>query len=270
MIGDLSFYLGAPEPAWIGRTVAPLCVSYGRLRRLKTTLPRSPIGGTWMLDSRGFSELSEHGRWTITPEQYVRDVHRYDEEIGNLSWAAPQDWMCEPAMLERTGLTVLEHQRRTRDNYLRLVDLWNDTGSTADCPFALVLQGNPDDPSPDSYHRCWDLYEAAGVDVMNVEVVGLGSVCRRQATIPISELVVSLQNRDREHALPLHGFGVKTSGLLRFGDLLTSADSQAWSLHARKNNLKHPDCDAHHQVCNYCLPYALHWRERLLERLATS
>lgn len=270
MIGDLCFYLGAPEPAWLGRTEVPLFVSYGRLRRLKITLPRSPRNGSWALDSRAFSELKEFGEWTITPERYVADVYRYDTEIGNLTWAAPQDLMCEPEMLERTGLSIPEHQRRTVDNYLRLRDLWAATDSPADSPFMLALQGDPDDPSPDSYHRCWDLYEDAGVDVMNVEVVGLGSVCRRQRSVPIGTLVTSLQARDRENELPLHGFGVKTLGLRRYGHLLGSADSQAWSKHARDNNIKHPDCTMGHQVCNYCLAYALHWRGQLLTRLETD
>ena len=37
-----------------------------------------------------------------------------------LEWAAPMDWMCEPAMLARTGLTVEDHQRRTVANFLEL------------------------------------------------------------------------------------------------------------------------------------------------------
>ncbi len=36
-----------------------------------------------------------------------------------LDWA-PMDWMCEPAMLARTGLTVEDHQRRTSANFLEL------------------------------------------------------------------------------------------------------------------------------------------------------
>jgi hypothetical protein len=88
--------------------------------------------------------------------------------------------------------------------------------------------------------------------------------------VPIGTLVTSLQARDRENELPLHGFGVKTLGLRRYGHLLGSADSQAWSKHARDNNIKYPDCAMGHQVCNYCLTYALHWRGQLLTRLETD
>jgi hypothetical protein len=40
----------------------------------------------------------------------------------------------------------------------------------------------------------------------------------------------------------LHGLGFKTLGLIRFGDLLTSADSLAWSDDARKLRHPTPDC----------------------------
>src|SRR6185436_4368201 len=81
-------------------------------------LPRA--SGPWVLDSGGFSELSLYSTWRTSPAAYVEAVHRYEAEVGELSWAAPQDWMCEPFMLARTGLTVLEHQRRTVDNFVTL------------------------------------------------------------------------------------------------------------------------------------------------------
>lgn len=267
MIEKLCVYLGAPEPAWIGRTEVPLFVSYGRLRRLKRKMPRSPQRGGWALDSRGFNELREFGEWTISPKQYVMDVIRYDEEIGNLEWAAGQDWMCEPEILACTGLSIAEHQRRTVDNYCRLLDLYADHGPDRDPPFMLTLQGDPDDPSPDSYHRCWDMYEAAGIDVMNVEVVGLGSVCTRQAAKPIGALIASLQARDKESNLPLHGFGVKTDGLIQYSDHLLSADSQAWSFGARKQDFHYEGCAEGHARCTYCLTWALEWRRRLVIKL---
>ena len=55
--------------------------------------------------------------------------------------------------------------------------------------------------------------------------VGLGSVCRRQATVEISCLVHELvlgQELDN-----LHGFGMKIEGLAGVGYLLRSADSRA-------------------------------------------
>ncbi len=35
--------------------------------------------------------------------------NRYRDEIGCLLWAAPHDWMCEPWITAKTGLTVAEH-----------------------------------------------------------------------------------------------------------------------------------------------------------------
>lgn len=254
-------YLGAPEPAWIGRTTIPLFVSYGRLRRLKHKLPRSPKLGTWALDSRGFSELRQHGRWTITPEQYVADVLRYDTEIGNLSWAAQQDMMCEDEILAVTGLTELEHQRFTVANYSQLVRLWDQAvGFERENPFMLVLQGS-DEPS---YHRCWDMFEDAGVDVSNVPVIGVGSVCTRQSTGEIRDIMGSLRARDPE--LPIHAFGVKSDGLKLYGDLVDSIDSQAWSRAARYEHTRHPDCTAAHADCSYCLVQARQWWNDMVDR----
>jgi hypothetical protein len=33
----------------------------------------------------------------------------YAERIGRMDFAAPQEWMCEPVMIKRTGLSVHEH-----------------------------------------------------------------------------------------------------------------------------------------------------------------
>src|SRR5205807_2659774 len=109
----------------------------------------------WALDSGGFTELRLHGGWLTTAAAYVAAVRRYRDEIGRLEWAAPMDWMCEPFMLAKTGLTVAEHQERTVANYLELRSL------APDLPFVPVLQGW----SRDDYRRCATPYEKAGVDL---------------------------------------------------------------------------------------------------------
>jgi hypothetical protein len=38
-------------------------------------------------------------------DEYAGLVARYAEEIGGMDWAAPQDWMCEPWIIEKTGLS---------------------------------------------------------------------------------------------------------------------------------------------------------------------
>jgi hypothetical protein len=241
------FYLGTHEPAWLERTAVPLFVSHRRLGQ-RRRLPRAL--GVWALDSGGFTELSLHGGWSCSPADYAVAVRRYRDEVGGLAWAAPQDWMCEPAVVARTGLTVGDHQERTVANFADLRTL------APDLPFVPVLQGWT---LPD-YYRCVDLYSRAGIDLLAAPVVGLGSVCRRQATGEIEEIARSLAGL----GLCLHGFGVKTAGLARYAEHLVSADSLAWSYEARRSA---PLAGCTHRNCANCLPFALRWRDRVLARL---
>lgn len=242
------FYLGTHHPQWLGTAGVPLMLSHRRLRDRKS-FPHAIEG--WALDSGGFSELTLNGKWTITPLDYVKAVKVYDNEIGHLEWAAPQDWMCEPHILTLTGLTVSEHQYRTVRSFLELRDLWGESS-----PFMPVLQGW----TLDDYMRCIDLYQAANVDLENEPLVGVGSVCRRQGTGEIGQIFRSIVQRTN---LKLHGFGVKTTGWLEYGRYLTSADSMAWSFNARRNP---PLSGCNHKACNNCLRYALQWRTNLLRR----
>jgi hypothetical protein len=228
-----------------------MCVSRRTLARVKRP-GRALV--PWILDSGGYMALKDGAlpaRWTITPEQYVAEVARYAEEIGGLRWAAPMDWMCEPWIIARTGLTVDEHQARTVDNYLQLVELWPGY-SDLPCPIAPVLQGW----SSWSYVTCQERYEAAGVDLAALPVVGLGSVCRRQSSTQIAAILGLLRG------LPLHGFGVKTTGLEVMGGAFTSADSMAWSFDARYNPPQ-PGHEARHQKCNNCRDAAAEWLDGL-------
>ncbi|HEY2957670.1 MAG TPA: hypothetical protein VGM21_05615, partial [Actinomycetota bacterium] len=126
------FYLGTHQPAWLARVDVPLMVSHRTLSG-RGRLPRARC--RWALDSGGFTELSLFGRWQTSPAAYADAVARYAEEIGALAWASPQDWMCEPAMLARTGLSVAEHRAATVDNYCTLRQL------APGLPFIPVVQG---------------------------------------------------------------------------------------------------------------------------------
>lgn len=240
----MRFWLGVHRPHWLTMTEVPLFVSHTTLKD-RRSLPVAR--GEWALDSGGFTQLARHGHWTIPAAVYTEAVHRYREEIGGLMWAAPQDWMCEPQMLQRTGLSVREHQERTVANYLDL---------RTQGPFIPVIQGW----SLDDYHHCVDMYASAGVDLAAQPLVGLGSVCRRQHTPQIARVVRELYFR----GLRLHGFGMKQSGLGAAGHLLASADSMAWSYRAR-HDWPLPGCP--HRSCANCLRYALRWRERLVCQL---
>src|SRR2546423_119303 len=128
------FFLGTHQPGWLSTAPVPLFISDRRLRSYRR-LPRAT--GSWALDSGGFTELSTHGDWSHgpTPTEYAARIRRYRDEIGHLAWAAPQDWMCEPWILAKTSLTMVEHQRRTVDNYRHLTTI------VPDLPIIPVLQG---------------------------------------------------------------------------------------------------------------------------------
>jgi len=238
-----TFYLGTHEPSWLERTWVPLFVSHRRLRRM-VALPRAR--GPWALDSGGFSELGLYGRWETSPAEYVDAVARYQWEIGRLEWAAPQDWMCEPVMLAKTGLTLAEHQRRTVESYLEL------RARAPGHPWIPVLQGWTEA----DYMRCVELYAREGVDLTECRRVGLGSVCRRQATREVGAIAYRLFMA----GIHLHAFGVKASGLHHFALPLVSADSMAWSFQARRSA---PLPGHRHRSCANCLEYALGWRYQL-------
>lgn len=246
----MNFWLGTHEPSWLARSDVdvPLFVSHRRLARYKRRLPVSTA--PWALDSGGFTELNLHGRWVTTEAEYVSAVRRYAGEIGNLAWAAPMDWMCEPFVVAKTGLSVEEHQRRTVDNYISL------RAAAPTLPFIPVLQGW----TLADYLHCVDLYTAAGVDLTTLPLVGIGSVCRRQNTAEVDYIVSTIAGL----GIALHGFGVKTVGLQRYADQLSSADSLAWSYRAR-NAPPTPGCT--HKSCANCPRFALKWRDKVLRRV---
>jgi hypothetical protein len=242
------FFLGAHQPGWLARLDVPMFVSH-RTLRARRRLPRAR--GRWALDSGGFTELSLYGHWQTTPAEYAEAVARYADEVGELSWASPQDWMCEPFMLARTGLKIADHQARTVDNYCTLQQL------APGLPFIPVLQGW----RLADYLACITRYAAAGIDLGTMPLVGLGSVCRRQASSEIGAIVTELAAL----GLRLHGFGVKRGGLANYADGLTSADSMAWSYAARRR-LPLPGCTGHINCAN-CARFALGWRAAIVRDL---
>ncbi len=243
----MKFYLGFHHPHQLAHAGVPLFVSHRRLCGMKT-LPRAVA--PWALDSGGFTELTLHGRWTVSPRDYARAVIRYRDEIGLLDWAAPQDLMCEPDMLRRTGLTVAEHQRLTIENLLELRALG--------APVVPVLQGW----SPGEYRDHVEMYDRAGVDLRRESIVPVGTMCRRQNTASAQVLMRELAHE----GIKLHGLGFKATGLRVVSDVLASSDSMAWSYHARREPPR-AECRGKHINCANCLPFALEWRADLLESL---
>jgi len=187
----MRFFLGSHMPGWLDLTTAPLYLSDRRLRDRKTL----PVArGPWALDSGAFTELQKYGTWSRgpSPAEYAERVRRYRDRIGGMCWAAPQDWMCEPIVIRGgmvgrvrfigTKLTVAEHQRRTVANFLSLRSV------APDVPFIPVLQGQ----TRGDYLMCVHRYHDAGVDLSMEPVVGIGSVCRRQATGESAGIIASV------------------------------------------------------------------------------
>ena len=257
----MRFFLGSHRPGWLARMGVPLFVSDRTLRRCGR-LPRAVA--VWGLDSGGFTELQRYGSWDFgpSPVEYVDRVRTYRDEIGQLAFAAPADWMCEPwvrlggivdgVRFAGTGLSVVEHQWRTVENFCELRSL------APDLPIMPVIQGW----SVADYVRCVEMYACSGVDLASEARVGLGSVCRRQGTQEAAEIVAAVV--EAVPGIALHAFGVKQEGLRRYGDWLASADSLAWSFSARYSP---PLARCAHRRCVNCPWYALNWRARLLASL---
>ncbi len=211
------------EPAdglrvWIGADTSgfawgvPILVSYGRMRRLKTL----PVASApWVEDSRAFTELVEHGRWTIPAEVYAADVQRH-QRIGGLVWAGVQDWPCAPDALAATGLSVAEHQRRSTQSRVELGAL------APGVPWLWTLQGD----TPESYVRHLRQCEAAGLDLAAERLpIGVGGLVGR----PVGEVAAIVRALWAAGVRRMHGFGVKGPVLRQVGHLFESIDSAAWS-----------------------------------------
>jgi hypothetical protein len=246
----MRFHLGTHQPTWLSRDLGiPLLVSHRRLAG-RRSLPRA--SGPWALDSGGFTELSLHGRWRFDERAYVAAVRRYATEIGQLDFAAPMDHMTEVHVLARTGASLRTHQHRTVTNYLRLREM------APDLPFIPAIQGQ----SIADYHRCADSYERHGVELASLPVVGVGSICRRQHTDEVEQILRSLTARGYR----LHAFGAKVLGLARYADAIHSSDSLAWSLRGRHM----PGCTPSHRSESNCLTFAMAWHACLLRSLRTD
>jgi hypothetical protein len=175
----------------------------------------------WILDSGAFTRLAT-GRGHAPVAEYAEAVNRWGR-CGNLLAAVAQDYMCEPAILEVTGLTVADHQRLTLDRYDELLPLTS--------PYILpVLQGF--EPSEYVAHLA-----AYGNRLGDGQWVGVGSICKRNGT-PASIVAVLRAIKNERPDLQLHAFGIKKTALKveAVNNLIYSCDSMAWSYNARKNN----------------------------------
>lgn len=243
-----------PGPrVWIGGDVpsimwgVPVLLSYGRLRKAKR-LHRAIA--PWVCDSRGFNEIMDHGRWTITVEEYAADLIRYADQIGMPEWVAPQDWPAAAPMLERTGLTEEEHQQYTIAAYEALVRLVDPHGIHV-IPVVTGTTGA-------GYLRHLAMWKTAGYDLTAMDtVVGVGALVKR-APSEAADIIRALHAAGVRR---MHGFGLKGPVLGLVGPLLESVDSAEWSGDARRNAEER--CP--HGLVKYernCRVYAMQWAAR--------
>lgn len=212
----MRFFTGLHQPSDAKHFNAAF-VSVNRIRDRKT---RFEVGD-WIMDSGAFTEVSTHGGYRYSVIEYAAQIRRW-KECGNLLAAVSQDYMCEPFIIKKTGLSVADHHRLTIERYDALVEC--NTGVY----ILPVLQGY----APQDYVDHIRLY---GDRLAEGAWVGVGSICKRNGDIGAIEDVLLAIHHERPD-LKLHGFGLKTtalsSGLVQ--ELLETADSMAWSFAARR------------------------------------
>lgn len=268
----MRLYLGTHRPTWLADPEMPPMMA-----SLNTLPKRAPWRAAvqWFIDSAGFTELQQHGRWRTSAAAHAERCSLLVERIGSVEHVSPQDWMCEPIVIAGgtvriagrlqtfagTGLSVAVHQERTVTNYLELIDL------APHIPWVPVLQGW----DLDDYHRCADLYHMAGVDLRAAPLVGVGSVCRRESTPDAVRIIRGLADLGYR----LHGFGFKQEGIEACWPWLASADSMAWSYNARNEARKARQlgrarpggCTVDVSCANH-KHYALSWYRRTIAHVA--
>lgn len=213
----MMFYVGLHQPS-DAKHFDHAFISVNRLRRRKKAIG----AGAWIMDSGAFTEISQHGEYRHSVAEYAAEINRWADD-PSLVAAVAQDYMCEPFIIEKTGLSVEEHQRLTIERYEALVALVDPR-----VYIMPVLQGY----TVADYLRHLEMY---GDRLARGAYVGVGSICKRNADIGAIEEILTAIKRKRPD-LRLHGFGLKTTALSScvVRDCLHSADSMAWSFADRR------------------------------------
>jgi hypothetical protein len=217
----MKFFIGLHQPSDAKRFDRAF-ISVNRVRTRKKTLGIRE----WIMDSGAFTEIAAHGRYRQEVADYAAEINRWTAPGSGLVAAVAQDWMCEPFILEKTGLEVEDHQRLTIERFDALRPLVTGTYVMP------VLQGY----TAGDYLRHLAQYE----DRLGLGAyVGVGSVCKRNTDVLSIERILFAIKLERPD-LRLHGFGLKAtalgSALVR--DALYSADSMAWSFAARRQEVR--------------------------------
>ncbi|HZZ80983.1 MAG TPA: hypothetical protein VFE62_20950 [Gemmataceae bacterium] len=173
----MKFYVGLHMPSHAAQFERCM-ISVARLRDRKSDFEV----GEWMMDSGAFTEIKTHGRYRDSVEQYAAHAERWSR-CGQCVAVVSQDYMCEPFILAKTGLTTQEHQRLTIERYDALSALVRSA-------YVLpVLQGY----LPDEYVAHAREY---GERLAHGQWVGVGSVCKRNVDVEEIEAVLMAIRRE--------------------------------------------------------------------------
>lgn len=234
-----TFFIGLHQPSDAHR-FAHVCISIRRLwKRVKPIL-----GCKVLVDSGAFTELDKHGKYMVTVAAYaLRLWQLHTRGIVDIAGAVAQDFMCEDFMLEKVmGIPkdtitpeqrveqIRRHQEWSVQRYDELIaELERLFEGPVPFPILPVLQGY----EPEDYVRHIEMY---GDRIRPGMWVGVGSVCKRNGD-PKAILAVLSAIKAVRPDIHIHGFGVKKTALKsrEITKLLATADSLAWSYHARIN-----------------------------------
>lgn len=189
---------------------------------------RKPVEakGKWIMDSGAFTLIAKHGCFPDPPAAYAALVRR--QRTPGLQACVAQDYMCAAVALEKTGLTVSDHQRMTVERYEELLQ-----ELAGDIPLIPVLQGR----TPDEFCAHLDVY---GKKLIEGAWVGVGSIVKLNSNPSYVLNILSAILKERPD-LRLHGLGVKTTTLaVPFAhSMLHTADSMAWNFRMRNYAMDH-------------------------------
>lgn len=222
MSEEVRFFVGLHQPS-DARHFPLCCISINRLvKRKKPIYDGLPfIQGEVLVDSGAFTTIAKHGGYPEPVDVYADQIRRLIP-IVPISAIVAQDYMCEPQMLEKTGLSIPDHQRLTIERYDQLM--------ACGLPVYVmpVLQGYDPEDYVDHLRQYGDRLAPGAW-------VGVGSVCKRNSN-PQAIVGVLQAIKTARPDLRLHGFGIKLTSMQSslVCNLLHSADSLAWSYAARK------------------------------------
>lgn len=203
--------------------------TYARRRDGLLKIRRKPIKSSIFLDSGAFTILSHYKDYPETVEEFCEAV-LHIANLCNVEAVSSQDFLCDPHFVTLTGLSVIEHQRRTIERFDAIRAIL-----PPEITVVPVLQG---------YDPCEYLEHLAayGSRLTLGMRVGIGSLCRRSAKPKLIEQIL-VPIFDARPDLQYHGYALKTRSLSSsiIQCILHSADSMSWSYAARRKKRNQND-----------------------------